>query len=500
MRQGGEQNTGQTRRPVTTRRDGRTNAAAAPPPWTVTDARKRREPRAVPVPLAIVVVLVGVLIAGAAFAGGSAFAASTTVAAGETSAPKAYDSAQLAPERPPGAAPLRTCSLDEITAQPGALEFHGYAIDSQTGEVLFDRRAGSPNPTASTMKLITAAAALTVLGPDYRIPTRVYAGELQGEVIIVGYGDVTLTSLSPGQTSYYNGATAYLSDLANQTLEARGDQAIRAVSYDDSFYDGDEWHQTWNEQDRLDGYMPPISALMVDGGRQGPQSLVSLRTEKPAESAVTHFAERLGLSAADVLGTQRVPEGAPMLAEVWSQPVSELIRYALLDSDNVVAETLARLVAIESGAGNTYNAINPALTQAVENLGLDAAGFTAMDGSGLSRDNRVTARLEVALLQLVGGDEFGLGRILDDLPASGISGTLNTRFDPASSGVPAASIRAKTGWIDEVYGLAGFIDSADGTRITFAYYVAGPVQISNRDVLDSIAAATYRCGGGLADW
>src|SRR5690606_27351931 len=117
---------------------------------------------------------------------------------------------------------------------------------------------------------------------------------------------------------------------------------------------------------------------------------------------------------------------------------------------------------------------------------LDPTGLLAADGSGLSRDNRVTAELEVALLQLVGADEFGLGAILDHMPASGLTGTLDTRFDPGSSGVPGGAIRAKTGWIEEVYGLAGFIDAADGTKMTFAYYVVGTVQIANRDVLDSI--------------
>ncbi|MGO2112043.1 MAG: D-alanyl-D-alanine carboxypeptidase/D-alanyl-D-alanine endopeptidase, partial [Pseudoclavibacter sp.] len=481
-------------------REAHRGASAGSGAVTSTTTVATRPRRAIPIPLAVIVALVGLLVIALGFGTGAGVAAAGTTVVAASNAPKTFDSAHFSPAEPAGAQPLRTCSLDGATAQPGALTFHGYAINSQTGDVLFNRRADSPNPTASTMKLVTAAAALTVLGPDYRIPTRVYAGELEGEVVLVGSGDVTLSSLAPGQASYYSGTTAFLSDLAEQTMDARGDAAITSVSYDESFYDGDQWHPTWNEQDRIDGYISPISALTVDGGRQEPPSLVSQRTERPAEEAVTSFTQKLGLGTDAIIGSAGVPEGATMLGEVWSQPVSELIRYALLDSDNVMAETLARLVAVESGTGNTFDAINPAMNEALGNLGLDTTGLDARDGSGLSGDDRVTARLEVELLQLIGSDEFGLGQIRETLPRSGTNGTLSSRFNPAVSGVPAGAITAKTGWIEDVYGLAGYIDAADGTRITFAYYVVGTVQISNRDVLDSIAAATYNCGGDLADW
>ena len=459
-----------------------------------------RSRRAVPLALAIVAAVVVALMAVLGFLGGAGAAAVTTSILPPVHAPKTFDVARPAPPKPAAGQPFRSCSIDDITAQAGALTFHGYAINSQTGEVLFDRRSDDPNPTASTLKLVVAAAALAVLGPDYRIPTRVYEGELAGEVVIAGGGDPTLSSLAPGIPSYYDGATAFLTDLASQTLTARGERAVTSVSFDTSRFGGEEWRTSWNEQDRLDGYVPPMTALMIDGGRVSPPALVSTRTDKPAEWAAASFATKLGLAPTAVLGSATVPAGAVPLAEVWSQPVSELIRYAVLDSDNAVSEALARLVAIEMGTGNTFDAINPAVVQAMQNLGLDTTGLLAFDGSGLSERNRVTAAMEVALLQRIGGDEFGLGRILDVLPASGLTGSLDTRFDPASSGVPGGAIRAKTGFIDDVYGLAGFIAAADGTKLTFAYYVVGKVQVPNRDVLDAIAAATYRCGGLLADW
>lgn len=459
----------------------------------------RRQP-AVPLWLAICCAVVALLVIGASFAGGAGVAAITAGAAGTEHAPKAVDVARPAPAAPAAPAQFRSCSIDAITSQAGALTFHGYTIDAQTGEVLFDRRAAEPNPTGSTLKLIVAAAALTVLGPDFRIPTRVYQGELAGEVVLVGGGDVTLNSFSPGTQSYYDGATAFLSDLATTARAAKGGVPVTNVSYDDSLFGGDEWRDTWLEKDRLDGFIGPVTALMIDGDRVAPRSLVSLRTEDPSTRAANSLADRLGLPTSAVLGSAKVAAGAQLLAEAYSQPVSELIRYVLLDSDNTLSEALARLVAIELGTGDSFDAINPAMNLAMQNLGLDTTGLIAYDGSGLSPLNRVTPELEVALLQLIGTDQFGLGRMLEVMPASGLTGSLDDRFNPATSGVPGGAIRAKTGFIDEVYGLAGFIDASDGTKLTFAFYVVGAVTPANRDVLDAIAAEAYRCGGALADW
>ena len=462
--------------------------------------RERRRPAVTPL-VAVIAILISALVVAGAFGASAAVAAFAAQSTGQLAppAPKTLDLARPAPAAPAGAEQFRSCSIDDITSQAGALDFHGYAINSQTGEVLFDRRGAQPNPTASTLKLVVAAAALSVLGPDHRIPTRAYRGEIAGEVVLVGGGDPTLSSFAPGQKTYYDGATAHLSELADQ-VRAKAGTTISSVSYDDSVFGGAAWHPSWNVQDRLDGYIAPVTGLMIDGDRAVPASLVSLRTEEPSQRAAASFADRLRLSTSAVLGSAKAPKGAELLGEVWSQPVSELVKYSLLDSDNNVSEALARLVAIELGAGNTFDAVNPAMQQAMTNLGLDGTQVLAIDGSGLSAGDRVTAHLEVALLQLVIGDRYGLGRMMQLLPASGLTGSLDTRFDPATSGVPGGAIRAKTGFIDQVYGLAGFIDSKDATKLTFAFYVVGKVSPANRDVLDGIAAAAYRCGDRLADW
>ena len=449
--------------------------------------------------------LAGALALGGGFAAGAAgFAAAAPAFAGtsEVLPAKSLGAVREAPPEPAAAEPMRTCSIEDVASAAGALDFHGVVVDSQSGEAIYERKAADAVPTASVMKLLTTTAAMQVLGPDFRIPTRVYAGSEPGSVVIVGGGDVTLASTDTGAGSYYSGATATLADLAVQTRTAWASDPslsgtpLTQVLVDKSAFSGPEWQPTWSQADRTDGYISPISALMVDGGRQNPASLVSPRTDDPSGAAAGAFATRLGATTAGASGT--VPEGATLLAEVWSQPVSELVHYALIDSDNNVAEMLSRLVAIEQGVGTDFAAIQASTSQALSTLGLDTDGLVLADGSGLSADNRVPPELVAELLQTISQPDIAASQMLDDLPASGQTGTLQTRL--TSLGVPPGAITAKTGWINEVYGLAGYMTAADGSRLTFAFFVVGAVTPANRDALDTIAARAYSCGASLANW
>lgn len=452
-------------------------------------------------PFVLVTLIVVALAAALGFAvGGGAQALVVRASGVDTSPAKPLQDVAAQPADPLGAQTFRSCSIEDVVAQPGALDFHGHIVDAETGEVLFDRQGTTANPTASTMKLVTSAAALQVLGPDRTLATRVVQGAEPGQVVVVGGGDFTLSSLPAGAPGYYDGATAHLADLAAQVRAAMGGQAVTSIVVDTSLFGGPEWQPSWNDADRTDGYISWMSPFMVDGDRADPTQLNSPRSQEPAQRAATAFASELGAAGVPISIGGTAPEGAAVLGEVASQPVEELVRYALLDSDNVTAETLARLVAIEVGAGNDFAAIQAGTSAAMEQLGLDPAGLVFADGSGLSRDNRVTSTFMVDLLELVRTDANGLGVIQQDLPASGETGTLDDRFVPGTSTVPPGAIDAKTGWIEEVYGLAGFMSTDSGRTLTFALYVVGPVQPPNRDVLDSIAAAAFACGPELADW
>ncbi|WP_235988158.1 D-alanyl-D-alanine carboxypeptidase [Gulosibacter sediminis] len=215
----------------------------------------------------------------------------------------------------------------------------------------------------------------------------------------------------------------------------------------------------------------------------------------PSEDAADAFAAALGADVDDTIGIE--PDSEP-IAEVWSPTVEQLVETMLLDSDNVIAEVLARLVAIELGAGSDFDAVDAGQQLALDALDVSTAGFVGADGSGLSRDNRGSAATIVGLLELIDAGDDGLGILRDYLPENMQSGTLEQRIN----GVPDGAVQAKTGYTDQVYALAGFMVLPEGVQLTFALFVAVPnpetdattTTITNRNALDAAATAIYNCG------
>ncbi len=153
-------------------------------------------------------------------------------------------------------------------------------------------------------------------------------------------------------------------------------------------------------------------------------------------------------------------------AAVQSQPVTALIDQAMSVSDNTIMEELSRLVAIKTGAGNTFDAENAGVTTALQSYGIPTTGIHIADGSGLSADNAVPPSYLTRLFVKVLNRESGLGVVYDGLPVSGESGTLGpgyARFTGANAAARGA-VHAKTGWIDNGYTLSGIVNAADGRR------------------------------------
>lgn len=420
---------------------------------------------------------------GASGFGAQWFADATPQPTGEPAAP--------VPDASMPAATPRTCSIAEAVGAADALETHGLIENADTGEVLFDYRSTEATPTASVMKLITAVNAMRVLGAETRFETRVYPGAEPGSYVIVGGGDPTLKSQA---SSVYSGA-ASLDDLADQLRSHDANPA--RIGFDDSLFSGADALGSWRDHDRADGAIGPISALMVDAGRNNPDAHYSPRSSQPAQQVADGLASRMHAASA---GRMAPAAGAQPVAVVKSPTVRELVHELLLNSDNVLGEVLARHVAIELGAGSDFAAVDAAQRQALAQLGVDASGFHGADGSGLSYDNRASAATVMQVVELIQRDEHGLGELVNYLPANQQSGTLKDRI----ADVPAGAIVAKTGWTDEVFGLAGYLTTQGGARLRFVVFVAAPAgsavptTFANRDALDAIVADVYRCGTELS--
>lgn len=452
---------------------------------------------------AVIFVLLG---SGAVFAGtrtGAAEPAAASVVNTATPAPApTVDPARPVPSDVTAASQLRTCSVAALAADPRLADFQAQVVNARTGEVLFDRGGATSSRTASVMKVLTSAAALNVLGSDYRARTRVVKGAQPGQVVLIGGGDLTLSRLPTGQEPFYTGA-AHLDDLATQTRVAwAADPAnlpISSLVLDSSYFSGPVWEEGWARTELGLGYMPKITALMVDGDRNDPTRGTSARSEDPVMRAGQAFAAALGGDVTISQGT--APAGAAALGTVQSAPVSTLIQQALIVSDNTIAEMLARLVAIENGAGSSFSALQQGIVGGLEAYGIDTTGMIIKDGSGLSPNNAVSPAYLTALFIKVNAREGNLGALFDGLPiAGGPRGSLSysDRFTGANSAADGA-VFAKTGWIDTGYTLAGIIHAADETPLTFAIYAIGNVNSNAKIAIDTLTTGFFQCGGNLSN-
>lgn len=377
--------------------------------------------------------------------------------------------------------------------------------DVTTGQTLFAKGADDGTVPASVTKLATAVTVLAARGPGYRIPTRAVAGAKPGEVVIVGGGDPTLAVDKKG---YYPGA-ARLDDLAAQVRTALGGTAPTSVTVDGTIYSGPVYGPGWDDDIPTGGYGGAVTALMTDGARKDPGAEAggAERVAEPDLAAGRSFAQLLGVPASTVkrgtapaLATAAggTPPPGTELGVVQSPPLIRLVDIMISESDNLLAEALARQVALARSQTASFDGAAAAMDAEVAALGLPAEEITLSDGSGLSRRNRISPSLLTDLIRLAASpDHPELAGVFGGLPVGGWSGTLGDRYRgaPGTAG-GAGAVRAKTGTLTGVHAIAGLVTTADGRLLTFAVLtdrVPGGTDTA-QPALDRIAAALAGCG------
>lgn len=401
-------------------------------------------------------------------------------------------------DAPPPAAGRLASQIDSLLTDP-RLGSHVAAsvVDVATNQRVYGRESAAAAIPASTAKLLTAAAVLKARGPAYRIPTRAVAGNTPGEVVLIGAGD---PSLAAGEVSSYPGA-ARLDLLARQVRESLGGVAPTRVVIDTSLYTGPTYPvPQWYVEDMNSGFIANVTALMTDGARKDPTRVKSgaARHGQPDVAAGEQFATALGLPASAV-ARGSAPARSEQLGEVLSPPIGRLVELMLAESDNLLAEGLARQVAVARGEPASFEGAANATRAELADLGLPMGGYTVVDGSGLSHFNRVTADLLAGVLALAASPEHpDLRPIVSGLPVAAYSGTLFERYlDPANGGQAASVVRAKTGTLTGVNSLAGLVVDADGRLLAFSVIAdntVGQSRVATEAALDRVAAAIAACG------
>lgn len=352
-------------------------------------------------------------------------------------------------------------------------------VDGATGAVVSAQDPDKLMLPASNMKIVTAVTALSTLGPNGQFATRVYAGPTTNEVVIQGGGDPLLT-------------TGDLQTMAKKSAKQLDVSAPVVVHVD-----GDLFPQTARAPGWTKGYIPSVAASVSALARLSDYSV------NPATNAANVFVRKLqdlGFSAT-VAGPVDADPAWALLAQT-SSSVAESVSVMLSHSENNVAEVLFRQVAVASGLAPNWRGGGLAAQRALAALGIDASGMSLLDGSGLSRKDRVTPRFLATVLRMArvtNPQPFATMFDPDAMPVAGKSGTLVTaygRYVTKHSICARGAVHAKTGTLYDTIALSGVIDTTPSVRL-FSILVNDRPQrysaLSTRQALDGLTATMLGC-------
>jgi serine-type D-Ala-D-Ala carboxypeptidase/endopeptidase (penicillin-binding protein 4) len=361
-------------------------------------------------------------------------------------------------------------------------------VDADSGQVVCARAASRPRPLASNTKLFTTSTALSRLGPEYRIPTKVFGdgrlgpgGVLDGNLYLQGGGDPTL-----GVPAFYDrflgGLGTNLFALKRQILAAGIHRVTGRLYADDTIFD------------RLRGVaasgyatsaeIGPLSGLDFDAGYSSPSATAF--ASDPAKLAASKLARALangGVSIQSRVALGKVPPGARRVGVIYSPTLSRIVDFTDVNSDNFFAEMLVKLLGAKLGGAGTTAAGAAVVERFARQMG---SGIHAVDGSGLTRSNRASPSQVVDLLLSVRESPIG-AQFVDDLALAGHTGTVADRMHGTAAD---GRCRTKTGTLTGVSNLSGICFNRDGKTMAFSILMGsvGDLESAHYEQ-DMIAAA-----------
>jgi D-alanyl-D-alanine carboxypeptidase len=402
-------------------------------------------------------------------------------------------------------------ALSGLLSSPALGSGVAAVVADAAGNIVYSRGGSQMTAPASTEKFATAIAALDVLGPGAHFRTRVVSGP-GNTIVLVGGGDPTLAAGPAPSSDYPQPAT--LKDLAAQTatsLKAQHRRQVR-LGYDVSLYTGPGMAPGWPESYVTSGDVTQITALEVDQGRLTPAGAPEdaddpvnfrPRSADPVSTAVTSFQSFLTSDGIQVEGTPSAaaaPARAAALGSVSSPSLSAMVESMMQESNNVIAENLARHVAIAMGDPASFAGAATAETAALRRLGA-GSGVHLVDGSGLSPDDQIAPDTLVRLLTTAASPQHpALRPAITGMPVAGFSGTLSTGQSVfgAIGGPARGVVRAKTGNLTTVAALAGFAYDSDGRLLEFVFnasHIPKPAALQTAaDTINAAAEAVASCG------
>ncbi|MGI8807380.1 MAG: D-alanyl-D-alanine carboxypeptidase/D-alanyl-D-alanine endopeptidase [Acidimicrobiales bacterium] len=364
---------------------------------------------------------------------------------------------------------LRT-DLDKIMTDPvyGAARDRSCLVvsDPGGGPVHYARQPSLALIPASTLKLLTSAAALAQFGPDRRFTTEVRAAApvadgAVGDLYLVGGGDPLLSTPAFASDGGYMGQPRRLTSVESlaDKVVAAGVRRVGRIVGDESRYDSERLVPSWNPRYIANFDVSPLSALVVDKAfTSTAPPAVAISPPAHAASVLAGLLRARGVTVGDT-GVGKAPAGAPQVTSIDSPPLTEIVAEILQNSDNMAAEMLVKEMSTKPGTPGSTNAGLAAVADKLRQVaGITAEDMTAVDGSGLDRGDKVSCD---ALQRVVAQ---GPAALAAGLPVAGRNGTLFRRFQGTAA---AGRVWAKTGSLEGVAGLSGFVTGVGNRNVAF---------------------------------
>ena len=408
--------------------------------------------------------------------------------------------------------PKRVAKLKPLAASRGIL-----VADALSGDITVNDRASVALRGASTTKLATAVNALHTLGTAARFPTRIVSGRNVREVVIVAGGDPLLTSsqlralarttalaLKAAIPAPLPTPTPTPGPTASPSPAPSAPTPVRfTVRVDDTLYPNPTPAQGW-PADYLPYVVSPVRPLVYNLRHSSDTSADAARY---FASQVQTYVRSFEKARKDLLittvyaGRLPAPEGNHEIAHFEGNTSGAALAWMMLVSDNDVAEKFFRNSAIAAGLSGSWTDARIHELAVLNGLGVDTQRWVIRDGSGVSRNDRLTARGLVTLLRAsLSPDHPELAPLKGYLPVGGVSGTLkssNGRYSTSPTKCARGKVFAKTGTLHDTVGLAGFARGSDGRLKVFAVMINNwntkiPV-LKVRQAVDQIPATATGC-------
>jgi D-alanyl-D-alanine carboxypeptidase len=312
-----------------------------------------------------------------------------------------------------------TSAFSQLTSIPTMANPSVIVLNEKTGDVLYESNAYSPRKPASVLKIISAAAAYTYLSPSDSFSTTVYTGADAKSIVIKGSFDPWIS-------------------YDHKVAEKMGRTSLKRIEYN-----------SLNQLKEMNNGSTEGTTIYYSGLNTSEVSHIKDFLKK--QGAATEV-KRVSTKALEpLIGVEMFTSNSPTLQKI--------VNWVLTWSDNLLADRVARIASVAAGNSRDDAGVAKTFDALLTSMGISTSNLVVKDASGLSRENRVTAR-QISQLLFAIHHNPKYAPVVTGLPVGGVTGTLQSRFVDTAPGA-VGLVRAKTGTLNGTTNLAGFVESGE---------------------------------------